>query len=238
MMSLHSATPSPASATPSHSATPSPASACGEALAAAAIAVATRIASGATLWAVAPGLDDHARHVAVEFLHPVVVGTRSVPAVALTGANLIGRARRGCRVGDVAVLVGPETAEFAARCRVWGVVTVALTWGDVAVARQATHVVRLGGEADAVRAYHLLWELTQVCLEHAGLLEAAPPGAMCAVCADDAVLGEVVDLCDDQVTLLTPCGIVTADATLVADLTVDDLVLVHAGIVIGRERIA
>ncbi len=188
------------------------------------------------MWAVAPGLDDHARHVAVEFLHPVVVGTQALPAVALSGANVIDTARRGCRASDVAVLVGPRTAEFAARCRAWGVVSIALSWGDEASTSSATHIIRLRNEADAVRAYHLLWELTQVCLEHADLLEPTPTDSVCAVCADDAVLGEVAGIDGDQVTLLTPCGVVAADASLVADLAIDDLVLVHAGVVLGKEH--
>ena len=43
-------------------------------LAAAALALARRFAAGATLWCVAPAWPSHARHVAVEFVHPVIVG--------------------------------------------------------------------------------------------------------------------------------------------------------------------
>ena len=50
----------------------------GEALATAAMAVARRFARGATLWCIAPEWPEHARHVAVEFVHPVLVGKRGV----------------------------------------------------------------------------------------------------------------------------------------------------------------
>ena len=43
-------------------------------LARAALALARRFAAGATLWCVAPAWPEHARHVAVEFVHPVIMG--------------------------------------------------------------------------------------------------------------------------------------------------------------------
>ncbi|MBA3302725.1 MAG: hydrogenase assembly protein HupF, partial [Acidimicrobiia bacterium] len=55
-------------------------------LAATALSLARRFAAGATLWCWAPGADQHARHVAVEFVHPVIVGKRALPAVAVTDA--------------------------------------------------------------------------------------------------------------------------------------------------------
>lgn len=207
------------------------------ALAGAAMGVASRIAAGATLWAIAPGFDDHARHVAVEFLHPVVVGTRAVPAVALTGTNSVESARLALCAGDVAILLGPATAELAARCRAWGTTTVALVWNTDEVILHADHVVRLGEESDAVRAYHLLWELTQVCLEHSDLLAAQDFGPTCAVCADEAVLGEVSAIyADEEVELRTACGPFRA-AALVSNLALGDLVLAHAGTVVGREYV-
>lgn len=52
-------------------------------LAVAALAMARRFAGGATLWCVAPEWPAHARHVAVEFVHPVIVGKRALPAVVV-----------------------------------------------------------------------------------------------------------------------------------------------------------
>ena len=39
--------------------------------------------AGATMWCVAPVWPEHARHVAVEFVHPVIMGKRALPAVAV-----------------------------------------------------------------------------------------------------------------------------------------------------------
>jgi hypothetical protein len=54
-------------------------------LAAAALALARRFAAGAAMWCVAPQWPSHGRHVAVEFVHPVIVGKRALPAVHLEG---------------------------------------------------------------------------------------------------------------------------------------------------------
>jgi hypothetical protein len=50
----------------------------GDSLAAAAISLARRFASGATLWCVAPQWPAHGRHVAAEFVHPVIVGDAAI----------------------------------------------------------------------------------------------------------------------------------------------------------------
>jgi hypothetical protein len=54
----------------------------GSDLATAALSLARRVHDGATLWCLAPAWPEHARHVAVEFVHPVIVGKRALPAVA------------------------------------------------------------------------------------------------------------------------------------------------------------
>jgi len=53
-------------------------------LAAAALELARHYAAGATMWCLAPEWPEHGRHVAVEFVHPVVIGKRALPAVAAT----------------------------------------------------------------------------------------------------------------------------------------------------------
>ena len=47
-------------------------------LALAALALARRFAAGATMWCLAPAWPEHARHVAVEFVHPVIMGKRAL----------------------------------------------------------------------------------------------------------------------------------------------------------------
>ena len=69
-------------------------------LASTALATARRFHAGATMWCVAPRWEPHAQHVAVEFVHPVIVGKRALPAVALTGPDLVATARISIRPAD------------------------------------------------------------------------------------------------------------------------------------------
>src|ERR1700683_4127572 len=77
-----------------------------EDLAAAAFTLARRFAAGATMWSIAPLWEPHALHIAVEFVHPVIVGKRALPAVALTGPDLIDLVRVSVRPGDIVIGVG------------------------------------------------------------------------------------------------------------------------------------
>ena len=62
-------------------------------LAACALDLARRFAAGATMWCVAPLWPEHARHVAVEFVHPVIVGKRALPAVSIDAVDPVGALR-------------------------------------------------------------------------------------------------------------------------------------------------
>jgi hydrogenase maturation factor len=165
---------------------PPPVEGSAEDLAAAALSLARRFADGATMWCVAPAWPSHARHVAVEFVHPVVVGTRALPAVSLDAATAVETVRALARPGDA--LLGVSTADdpvahdLLARADAWGLTSVWLgagprpqTGADTPAAR---HVVWIDEADPAVAArsgqlvllYHLLWELTHVVFEHPGLL--------------------------------------------------------------------
>ncbi len=145
------------------------------------------------------GSSTDAQHVAVEFVHPVIVGKRALPAISLatdiatvTGvAALDGMAavfahqiRYLAEPADIAlgicsdgkcpsVLAGLE----AAKAR--GLLTVALTGGDggaIESSGAADHVI-VARSADPrivketqVTAYHVLWELVHVFFEQPGLL--------------------------------------------------------------------
>ncbi|MDQ3973230.1 MAG: hydrogenase assembly protein HupF, partial [Actinomycetota bacterium] len=74
-----------------------------EDLAAASLALARRFAAGATMWCVSPTWPHHARHVAVEFVHPVIVGKRALPAIMLPADDLVATLRVSVRPGDVVV---------------------------------------------------------------------------------------------------------------------------------------
>ena len=74
-----------------------PGSDLGADLAAAALSVARRFAAGATMWCVAPAWAEHARHVAVEFVHPVIMGKRALPAVSIEAADPVSALRAFAR---------------------------------------------------------------------------------------------------------------------------------------------
>jgi D-sedoheptulose 7-phosphate isomerase len=146
-------------------------------LAAAALTLARRLNSGATLWCVAPEAEHHARHVAVEFVHPVIVGKRSLPAVAITDGDPVEAARILVASGDILLAIGdsddPRLAALLDKGRQWGASTVLVSTGERAMPDAADHVIQVAsGDADGgpLLAYHLLWELTHVVFEHPGLL--------------------------------------------------------------------
>ena len=69
----------------------------GEDLARAALALARRFAAGATMWCLAPAWPEHARHVAVEFVHPVIMGKRALPAVSVVDPDPVAALRATVR---------------------------------------------------------------------------------------------------------------------------------------------
>ena len=217
-------------------------------LASAAAMLAARIVNGATLWCVAPGMDDHARHLAVEFVHPSSVGARSVPAIAVATSTedaLVEVLRSSARSGDVLVTMGdadaPLVDELCLRTQAWGVSHLHLGWSSgTQLAMVASWSVIVGANDSAerflTRTYHLLWELTFVCLRH---VRPAPPGASCAVCADEATLAEVESTLDAQrVSARTACGSVILDVSLIEPTRPHDLVLAHAGTALRRVPLA
>jgi D-sedoheptulose 7-phosphate isomerase len=123
-----------------------------------------------------------AAHVAVEFMHPVIVGKRALPAVAPTndptGASTLARLGRS---GDIALSVAHGREDHAVRtfreeARGRGLLTVALTGEGEEVAADFCFAVasddpQLVQEVQET-AYHVLWELVHVFFEHPGLLEA------------------------------------------------------------------
>lgn len=138
------------------------------------------------------GPSTDAQHVAVEFVHPVIVGKRALPAASLTSdvATLTGVAARAgfaetfahqirclCEPGDIALGLSVDgecenVLRGLAVAQDLGMLTVALAGGTGGRVR-ADHVI-VAGSADPlvvkeihVTAYHLLWELTHVFLEGA-----------------------------------------------------------------------
>jgi hypothetical protein len=215
-------------------------------LATASLDVARRFAAGATMWCAAPEWPSHAQHLAVEFVHPVIVGKRALPAVAVDGDDLAGTLRVVSSPGDLLVAVAPaaNTAVNAAmrRAPAWGLRSLWIGTGARPRPGAADHVLWLDDELEPsaygggfVLLYHLLWELTHVCFEHPGLLRAdAGAGAcndeVCITCSDEGRLAEVVTTGpNNEARVRTAEGIEGIDTTLIGTPRPGDLVLVHAG---------
>ena len=221
-------------------------------LAACALDLARRFAAGATMWCVAPLWAEHARHIAVEFVHPVIVGKRALPAVSIDAAEPVGALRAIATRGDVLVVIGDATSKAASplllRATVWGLTTVWIGAGERPPAGSADHVLWVDGvvagaarhDGSVVRLYHLLWELTHVCFEHSGLLETAQARddvEVCTTCTDAGRPAEVLSV-DERggASVRTSAGVETVDTTIVAPVNVGDLLLVHAGTAIAVVR--
>jgi hypothetical protein len=222
-----------------------------EDLARASLALARRFNEGATMWCASPNWPFHAHHVAVEFVHPVIVGKRALPAVTVPpAADMVATLRASVVPGDIVlVLADPgdtRVLDAMRRGAAWGVETV---WIGAGSERPplgvADHVIWLDTESplDAseqfVRIYHLLWELTHVCFEHSGLLKPEPEcaadgevGSVCVTCSDEGRPAEVVSVAGDEALVRTPDGQETIDVSLIDPPSPGDLVLIHAGFAI------
>lgn len=216
-------------------------------LAAAALAMARRFQAGATMWCVSPSWPHHARHIAVEFVHPVIVGKRALPALIAPGREPVAHLRAAVEPGDLVVAIAPaddvEVGDLMRRAHAWGVETHWIGAGPRPPAGAANHVLWLDDEVQAphdgrfILLYHLLWELTHVCFEHRGALDepgVVCEGEVCITCSDQGELAEVMTSTDDQARVRTATGPRTVDVTLVGAVAPDDLVLVHAGTAIAR----
>jgi hypothetical protein len=222
-----------------------------EDLAPAALVLARRFAAGGTLWCVAPQWAAHARHVAVEFVHPVIVGKRALAAVSVDGPGASESVRLLSRPGDILLCIStsadPVARELVTRADAWGLTSLWLGAGPrpgrTGADPRADHVIWLdtaepalaARSGDLVLLYHLLWELTHVVFEHPGLLtpEAECTDDVCTTCSDEGRVAEVrAVLAGGRVEVLTGGRVEQIDGRLVEGLRSGDLVLVHAGIAV------
>jgi hypothetical protein len=219
-------------------------------LAAAALDLARRFHDGATLWVISPQWEPHAHHVAVEFVHPVIMGKRALPSVALVEPDPVAQARVASQPGDLLIAVAsadqPAVIDAMRRAQAWGVLTLWIGSGPRPPAGAANHILWIDSDDPMVPAtgtfvlmYHLLWELTHVCFEHPGLLKPQAAHDVCVTCGDEGRLGEVVlepspESRDGQALVRTANGEEWVDTTIVGEVRVNDLILVHAGAAITR----
>ena len=140
-----------------------------------------------------------AQHVAVEFVHPVIVGKRALPAICLANdaATLTGIARSGgfeatfaaqlrllAAGDDIAMGISPDgrcvnVLRGLQAAHDLGLLTIALaggTGGPLAETEALDHLLIARSDDPCVvkevhvTIYHILWELVHVFFEHAGML--------------------------------------------------------------------
>lgn len=140
-----------------------------------------------------------AQHVSVEFVHPILVGKRALPAIALPNdvASVLGLAQAGSldevfsrqlealgRAEDIAMGISPDgrcrnVIRGLERGKAMGMLTLALAGGDGGDLGKAACVDHgfvveapdpLTVQEVHETLYHVLWELVHVFFEHKGLL--------------------------------------------------------------------
>ena len=214
-------------------------------LACAALLLARRLHTGGTLWCASPAWPHHAQHVAVEFVHPVIVGKPALPAVALPSHDVTAAARANVRAGDVLITVGladdPVLTDLVRRAPAWGLAVLWIGAGERPAVGAADHVLWLPDEGAVhdgrfILLYHLLWELAHVCLEHGGLLAPTQDcdGPVCITCSDEGRLAEVITASGSTARARTADGVQLVDLSLVGAVQPRDLLVVHAGMAITR----
>jgi D-sedoheptulose 7-phosphate isomerase len=175
------------------------------AVAAACHAMAVRFHQGGRLVVFGTGgASTDAQHVAVEFVHPVIVGKRALPAFSLTTdvATVTGVAARdgmdAIFAHQIRYLAAPEDIALGisadgncasvraglAAARERGLLTIGLAGGDGGAMKGSPDVGHLLVAASAdprvvkelqVTIYHVLWELVHVFFEQPGVLS---PGVL------------------------------------------------------------
>ena len=204
-------------------------------------AMARSFARGGTLipFGTGPAATD-AAHAAVEFMHPVIVGKRALPAIAPSndpsGASALAAI---LRPDDIALAISHQalddaTADFLAAARRHGLLTIAFT-GSGSPAGDAEHAFAVQSDDPAIAqetqetAYHVLWELVHVFFEHPGLLDDA-----CITCGDVAVRARVVALGDETATIEKEGAREEVATDLVEGVEVGDELLCHAGVALEK----
>jgi D-sedoheptulose 7-phosphate isomerase len=211
------------------------------AIARACLDMARSFAQGGTLipFGVGPAATD-AAHAAVEFMHPVIVGKRALPAIAPTNdpARAADPARLA-RAGDIALGIShgraqPEVSGFLRGAGAMGLLTISLAGGD-APAAEADHDFAVPSDDARIvqevqeTTYHVLWELVHTFFEHPGLLEES-----CITCGDTAVEATVVEVRDGAAVIELGGARETVATDLLEEVDVGDALLCHAGVALER----
>jgi D-sedoheptulose 7-phosphate isomerase len=137
--------------------------------------LAERFARGGRLIALgeSPQARSDVRHVAVEFVHPVIVGKRALPAIGLSreGGSLQAQVDLVARPDDIAIGFDEGAAAPLALARARGCLTIAYEPLGAEWEFEPPSADPFVRQELAETHYHLLWELCHVFFEHRGLLE-------------------------------------------------------------------
>ena len=176
-----------------------------------------------------------AAHIAVEFMHPVIVGKRALPALAPTndptGSPVLPRPN------DIVLILehgapDPPVRKFLDDARRRGVLTIAMTASEAPLCDYA-FVVSSTSPAIAQEvhetAYHMLWELVHVFFEHPGLLDDA-----CITCGDVAVEANVVSVLGRTAVIEKDGMREEVAVELIDHVAIGDTLLCHAGVALER----
>jgi D-sedoheptulose 7-phosphate isomerase len=187
-----------------------------------------------------------AAHVAVEFMHPVIVGKRALPALALSndpsGAS---RLPYLTRPDDIALGISHSYGDADLEgwlSRQWrqGLLTIGLgaapLAGEHTTLHSAVDHALIVPSTDPIvvqevqeTTYHVLWELVHVFFEHPGLLSDA-----CITCGDTAVAARVVALSGDKATIEKHGAREQIALDLIDDVSIGDTLLCHAGVALQK----
>lgn len=144
--------------------------------------IARRFSRGGRLLAfgAGPAGASDADHVAVEFVHPVIVGKRALPAIALEG-RIAERVRPLATPDDIAMGIDPAgddpgTRDALAAALDRGLLTLALAGPGLGDPDRWDHAFVVDDDDPFVvqetleTLYHVLWELVHVFFDHEELL--------------------------------------------------------------------
>jgi D-sedoheptulose 7-phosphate isomerase len=137
--------------------------------------MAERFARGGRLVAFgrSPAARSDARHVAVEFVHPVIVGKRALPAIGLAGegGDIAAQVSLIAAPDDVAMGFGADCEDAVAVARGRGCLTIAFAPAGAEWEFEPPRTDPDIRQELIETLYHVLWELVHVFFEHRGLLE-------------------------------------------------------------------
>jgi D-sedoheptulose 7-phosphate isomerase len=143
--------------------------------------MAERFARGGRLIAFgrSPSARSDARHVAVEFVHPVIVGKRALPALGFAGegGDLASQVDLIARADDIAIAFGVgedadagQAVRAIALARARGCLTIAFSPSEAEYRFVPPTQDPFIAQELVETLYHVLWELVHVFFDHRGLL--------------------------------------------------------------------